>query len=117
MKTTKPKTSDVWWMTKTLTPVTKCDPPEGSTCFLSRGATGYTAAEAKRHALENPGHFVERESITRSSYCLDSDGTQFDEEEAADLPGPKPRGVQNVRTVLDADELAQIDEEKARADL
>ncbi len=31
-----------------------------------------------------------------------------------DLPGPALRGVQTVRTVLDADALAWIDEEKAR---
>lgn len=40
-----------------------------------------------------------------------------DREFWGNLPGPALRGVQTVRTVLDADELAEILEEKREADL
>ena len=56
------KLSDVWWMTADLIPVTSCEPPEGTTCYLQRGSTSYAAADAKRHAFDNPGHLVVRES-------------------------------------------------------
>lgn len=65
------KFRDVWWMTVTLLPVTRCEPPEGQTCPLSAGLTGVDIPEAKRHALENPGHVVVREATTRTQYHLD----------------------------------------------
>jgi hypothetical protein len=68
---TKAKLADVWWMSATLTPVTVCEPGEGNRCYLSQGRSGLTAAEAKRHALDHPGHVVHRESITRTTYQLD----------------------------------------------
>jgi hypothetical protein len=69
----KPKLSDVWWLTVDLLPVTTCYPPEGHTCYFERGRTGYSGAEAKRHAFENPGHEVTREAIKRTRYLLDPD--------------------------------------------
>lgn len=67
----KPKLADVWWMSATLTPVTTCEPGDGNRCYLSKGLSGLTAAEAKRHALDYPGHVVYRESVTRATYILE----------------------------------------------
>jgi hypothetical protein len=64
----KPKLADVDWMTASLLPITKCEPPEGQRCFLANGTPNYSASDAKRHALENPGHYVFREQINRTSY-------------------------------------------------
>jgi hypothetical protein len=65
------KLRDLWWMTATLLPVTRCEPPEGQTCPMSVGLTGIDIPAAKRHALENPGHLVSREAVTRTVYHLD----------------------------------------------
>ena len=68
----RPKLSDVWWMTVTLLPVTRCEPPDGQACWLQqRPTTGATATDAKRHTLENPGHLVVREIVNRTQYHLD----------------------------------------------
>lgn len=67
----KPKLSDVWWMSATLRPVTTCRPPEGKRCHLEGGSVWLTGTEAKRHALENPGHHVTREARTVTEYRLD----------------------------------------------
>lgn len=66
------KLADVEWLTATMLPVTTCDPPEGTGCWLNRSQVNMPAAEAKRHALDNPGHVVTREAITRTQYCLKS---------------------------------------------
>jgi hypothetical protein len=64
----KAKLGDVDWMTASLLPVTRCEPPEGQRCYLVNGRADLTSADAKRHAFENPGHHVLREQINRTSY-------------------------------------------------
>lgn len=69
--TPKPKLSDVYWLTVDMRPETRCEPPAGETCWLAKGSLHESAADAKRHAFENPGHYVVREAVTRSSYILE----------------------------------------------
>jgi hypothetical protein len=69
----KPKMSDVAYITVTLVPATYCAPPEGRKCFLQNATPHMSASDAKRHALENPGHVVYRESVTRSTYHWDGE--------------------------------------------
>lgn len=73
MSTAKPKLRDVYQLTVKLLPVTQCSPPDGKRCWLTSPTTRLTAAEAKRHALEHPGHEVLRETTERSRYVLEPD--------------------------------------------
>jgi hypothetical protein len=70
----KPKLSDVWFMSVTLQPVTTCEPPEGETCWLQKGSPNLDATAARRHALENPCHLLQREAVTRSRYHYEVPG-------------------------------------------
>lgn len=75
----RPKTSDVNWMTVSLVPITRCEPPEGQQCFLAtRPSEYFTTADAKRHALEHPGHCVFREQINRTSYVYEPDDAEIE---------------------------------------
>lgn len=74
MTAAKRALSDVFWLQVELRPVTRCEPPEGARCYLELGSTVPTAAEAKRHARDYPGHYVVRDQTTRSTYVLDKDG-------------------------------------------
>ncbi len=66
---------DVWFMTVTLLPVTRCEPPDGHTCPLQQQPTTHlTSMDAKHHAAEHPGHLVIRETVTRTQYHYEPDG-------------------------------------------
>jgi len=71
-----PKLADVNWMSVTLVPVTRCEPPEGVRCFLQNPNASFTSADAKRHALEHPGHYVLRETVTRTEYLFAPDDAE-----------------------------------------
>jgi hypothetical protein len=67
----RPKLSDVVWLTVDLRPVTTCEPPEGHRCFLAAGSKSFTSADAKRHALENPRHYVTRQRVQQSQFIYE----------------------------------------------
>lgn len=67
----EPKLSDVYWLKVELRPITRCEPPAGTRCPLELGNAYLTHADAKRHAFENPGHYVVRDQTTRASYALE----------------------------------------------
>jgi hypothetical protein len=69
------KLSDVWWMTVSLLPMTTCEPPTGTHCFLQQSTTALSPADAKRHALQNPGHLVYRDIVSRTQYHVDPEDT------------------------------------------
>jgi len=59
---------EVFSLGVTLKPLTTCEPPEGVTCPLSGGTTRLSAVAAHRHAADNPGHYVVRDTINRVTY-------------------------------------------------
>lgn len=71
--------SDVDILTVTQLPVTYCQPPDGVVCDLSDSRTDLTAQDARKHALENPGHVVYRDQLTQSRYILDPPKDDADE--------------------------------------
>jgi hypothetical protein len=71
---TRPKLTDVWAVTVTLLPTTRCEPPPGEKCGLQHPTTRLGVIDAKRHAQEHPGHLVIREITARTQYHVDPAG-------------------------------------------
>ena len=71
--TRRKRPSGVYFQTVKLTPITRCEPPEGQTCPLRNGTAGMYHSQAKQHARENPGHYVIREQVTRTSFVVEAD--------------------------------------------
>lgn len=52
--------------------VTRCEPPDGVRCWLHTDPSNtISLMDARRHALDHPGHLVIREAIDRTQYYLD----------------------------------------------